>query len=108
MSCDVDERYLIDNGHDVTTIRTLAPCSRYISHLIIDRKYSTINSIMAPENTKHYSMLLCLSLLRSTFHNKDKIKNWHKFKLSVQYLAYTDERIDKKDLKTMFIGLWNE
>jgi hypothetical protein len=87
----------------MTAIEPLAPCSRYISQLFIDRKYSAIIELMAPENALRYSMLLCLSLLSSDVHIKDKIKkNWHKFELSVQYLAYNDERIDRKDLKTMF------
>ena len=104
----VDVEYIKSYGKFVTTTKELSPCYRYINELLLSKNYNSLNDIMEPNRAHDYSLLLCISLLRTTQRQRDKIKNWNKFKLVTQYLACESEDVTSKDLKTMFMGLWNE
>ena len=107
MSSDIvdvfDAQYFLDKGHTVITQKELQPFYRFICRLIQQENYSKINQIMEPDCAYEYSLLLCLTLLRLTRLDKEKIKNWQRFKLVAQYVAYQSQT--EKDLKSMFMGL---
>ena len=104
-SKEIDLEYFKEHGNGVVSAKELPIFHLHICDMLRLQNFSYLNSIMNPDNVKYYSILLCVSLLRSTWQFEKNIHNWTKFKLMTQYKAYYDESIENSDLKTMFMGL---
>lgn len=104
MSYEIDSHDdLLNCGLNVVDTKALRPCYTYICSLLEECDFYSVSLIMSPKHIENYSLLLCVSILRTTYHHKEFIPSWTRFKLLAQYKAYKTGHED--EMKTMFMGL---